>query len=199
MTSFTNGTVGSQYSPMPRAIAPVDDVEEEHARVHLGEGVAKLAERPRLVPGRDGHEMRSEEPERLTQARRGSGGEVPKVIADGRDQLLPHALHRVGREGIDGRQPLGESRIAHLAADPQGEIVRIRLRQRRAVHEDGGHVAEDALRGHALEPLAQLAHIVRLEVEELAQLEAAEEDEGIDASHAAFPGRGVSSPVEVTP
>ena len=46
-------------------------------------------------------------------------------------------------------------------------------------------MAEDALRGHALELLAQLAHIVRLEGEELAQLEAAEEDEGIDAAHAA--------------
>jgi hypothetical protein len=184
---------------MPRAIAPVDDVVKEHARVHLGEGVAKLAERPRLVPGRDGHEMRPEEPERLTQARRGSGGEVPQVIANGRDQLFAHALHRIGLEGIDGRQPLGQSRIAHLAADPQGKIVRIRLRQRRAVHEDGGHVAEHALRGHALELFAQLAHIVRLEVEELAQLEAAEEDEGIDAAHAALPGRGVSSPVEVSP
>ena len=52
-----------------------------------------------------------------------------------------------------------------------------------------GHVAEDALRGHALELLAQLAHIVRLEVEELAQLEAAEEDEGIDAGHGARSAR----------
>ena len=61
-------------------------------------------------------------------------------------------------------------------------------------------MAEDALRGHALELLAQLARVVRLEGEELAQLEAAEEDEGIDAAHAAaLPGRGVSSPVEVPP
>jgi hypothetical protein len=65
------------------------------------------------------------------------------------------------------------------------------------VHEDPGHVAEDALRGHARELFAQLPHIVRLEVEELAQLEAAEEDEGIDAAHAPLRRRGVSSPVEV--
>ena len=53
--------------------------------------------------------------------------------------------------------------------------------------------------GYALELLAQLAHVVGLEGEELAQLEAAEEDEGIDAAHPALPGRGVSSPVEVPP
>ena len=60
-------------------------------------------------------------------------------------------------------QPLGEPRVAHLAADPQREVVRIGLGQRRAVHQDGGHVAEDGLRGHALELLAQLARVVGLE------------------------------------
>src|SRR5262245_140697 len=94
-----------------------------------------------------------------------------------------HPLHRIGLEGVDRGEPLGQARVARLTGCPQREVVRVGFRHRRTMHQHGRHVAEQALRRHLLERGAQLARVVGLPLEQLAELETAEKGEGLRRRH----------------
>jgi hypothetical protein len=51
------------------------------------------------------------------------------------------------------------------------------------MHQQHGGVAEDGLGGHVPDPLEQLARVVRLVREELTDLDASLEDEGLSRGH----------------
>jgi len=103
--------------------------------------------------------------------------------AEGGDELGADALDGAEPERIDGGEPLGEAPVAELDVGPQREVIGIRVRLRRAVHQQPGGVAEDGLGGYAPDLLEQLARIVRLVGEQLADLDASLEDEVFSRGH----------------
>src|SRR4029077_10651493 len=107
-------------------------------------------------------------------------------------ELLAHALHRAGVEGVHRGEPLREADGADLGAHSQRDAVRERVREHRAMKKARRGVAEDRLDRHLLELLDELPGVVGLVGQQLVQVEAAEEDEGLGLAHAvsSLQGRG---------
>src|SRR5262245_29980891 len=165
----------------PEPVTRLDQVIEDRAHVNLGERVAELAEGTGSMPRRDGDEMRLEEAKRLDPRARGGRGKVLEMIAEGRRELPAHLLQGPRLEGIDGGQPLGQTLVPDLVPGPVGEVVGIAGGLGRAMQEGRRGVAKQGLGGDASDVIEELAHVVRLVRQELLEVDAAVEDEGLTA------------------
>src|SRR5215813_109140 len=163
------------------SVTRLDQVIEDRAHVGLGESVAELAEGTGSMPRRDGDEMRLEEPERLDPRSGGGRGEVLEMIAEGRRELPAHVLQRPRLEGIDGGEPLGQTLVADLVPGPVGEVVGVAGGLGRAMQEGGRGVAKEGFGGEAPDVIEELAHVVRLEGQELLEVDTAMEDKRLAA------------------
>src|SRR5262249_56075327 len=93
---------------------------------------------------------------------------------------------RSGREGggVGGRGGgggLGQGGVGDLVPGPVGEVVGVAGGLGRAMQEGGRGVAKEGFGGDASDVIEELAHVVRLEGQELLEVDTAMEDKRLAA------------------
>src|SRR4029453_12320021 len=152
-------------------------VEVDRALVHAGqagaeldEGLGGVSERNlddvRLLEGKPPLEL--DTPLRLP---------TPEMILDDRRQMLAELLEGRERERIDDRQALGERVIRDLEGSPAREVVAVGGGERPVSEKVAKRVEEDRVGWHFADPMHELAFVQGVDVERLAQLDAARERE----------------------
>src|SRR5213594_3515069 len=151
----------------------------DRALVDAREPAAELDERGGGESERHVDDVRSLEVERPVELDAALGLPPAEMILDDRDEVLAHGLEVRERERIDDGEALGEGAIADLEGGPPREVVAIGGREGAVPEKVAERVEEDRVRRHLREPVHELALVEGMNVERLAQLDAAREAKGV--------------------
>src|SRR5437899_3351021 len=151
----------------------------DRALVDAREPGAELDERGGGESERHVDDVRSLEVERPVELDAALGLPPAEMILDDRDEVLAQGIEVRERKRIDDGEALGEGTIADLEGGPPREVVAVGGGEGAVPEKVAERVEEDRGRRRLREPEHELALVERVNVERLAQLDAAREAKGV--------------------